>query len=500
MWTNSLPWLGALLFCAPPALSPSQAASPRHPEHARAPPPGEEGAPLTPEGRENLGDGENDIEDAWVWPAVKGGWTEVEVALRAAATAPSVTRALAAREEASEAARRVSVGFLPSLEGLARYNRLSQVDLPDIDFGPENGPGRNPFPVILDRYRLSASADVPISDLFLRILPRYQAALGRARARALEHLAERERSALLGREALLEMVRARSQVAVARASARALARNLEDVSARVRAGTVPPADRLEVEARLADVEVRLARLGASAQVREVALAVLLDLGPDARLESGVQLGPVPASSYETVYALYERAVQARFEVRALEEAIGAASDEKREAIAGMLPSLGGTAQVLYARPNPRIIPQQERFDLTWRAGVALTWSPTGALEAEHLADEAEARVVAARADLQDLFRSLRQEAARALTDHQASRRAAEAAQAGLAAAEETYRVRSRQLAAGVATPREVIDAEAQLAEARATLLDAWIDGRLARARIDRLIASAMPPADREPRE
>ncbi|KAF0166033.1 MAG: hypothetical protein FD160_4065, partial [Caulobacteraceae bacterium] len=65
--------------------------------------------------------------------------------------------------------------------------------------------------------------------------------------------------------------------------------------------------------------------------------------------------------------------------------------------------------------------------------------------------------------------------------------ALEAAKVGITAAEESYRVRREQFRAGAAVATDVVYAEADLRRARLELVNAAIDIRIARARLNRAL-------------
>jgi outer membrane protein TolC len=64
----------------------------------------------------------------------------------------------------------------------------------------------------------------------------------------------------------------------------------------------------------------------------------------------------------------------REERRALELRIDAADQQVSAAKGGKLPVIAVTGGYDYARPNPRIFPRADRWDDSWDAGVAATWS------------------------------------------------------------------------------------------------------------------------------
>jgi outer membrane protein TolC len=90
-------------------------------------------------------------------------------------------------------------------------------------------------------------------------------------------------------------------------------------------------------------------------------------------------------------------------------------------------------------------------------------------------------------DLQQLEDGLRIEVSQAYEAYKAARDAMEASKAGIAAAEESFRVRREQFRAGAAVATDVIDAENEVQIARLNLVNAAIDGRIAKARLDRAV-------------
>ena len=91
------------------------------------------------------------------------------------------------------------------------------------------------------------------------------------------------------------------------------------------------------------------------------------------------------------------------------------------------------------------------------------------------------------AELAALEDALRREVAEAYAAYVAASQAMSAALTGIAAAEESHRVRREQFRAGAAVATDVIDAEAELRKARLELINAAIDARIAGARLDRAV-------------
>jgi outer membrane protein TolC len=173
------------------------------------------------------------------------------------------------------------------------------------------------------------------------------------------------------------------------------------------------------------------------------------------------------------------ATQRRFDFRALDLGISARVKQAQAEIALGFPRLSAFGTVEDARPNPRVFPQSDTFKFTWLAGVQLTWQlgDTLTAEAEHKRLIAEADEL--RADRENLYRGTRIEVLSAMEALQLAQLSLVTTQKGLAAAEESYRVRRELQAAQRATAVELVDAETDLTRARIAALNARVDLRVA---------------------
>jgi len=152
--------------------------------------------------------------------------------------------------------------------------------------------------------------------------------------------------------------------------------------------------------------------------------------------------------------------------------------------AAYIPTAGVFANATYANPNPRYFPPEAAWHATWAVGVSLTWTPTDIPGAQADATFAEARgdaLAAQRNALRDLL-------AVEVVQHFESARAAGAKVAAtdkqLESASEAYRVTRSLYANARATTSNVLDAEADLARARLAWVNARVDARVARARLE----------------
>ena len=484
------PATGAAAPGTPAAPRPSPAAGTQAPVDAAQPAPGEtdslfELAQSLREGSESL--------------------TAGQAAVQAVRTAPSVRRAQAANERARAAASLALVAVYPRLELEARYTRLSERDdVISSSFGDtftdlfaqlqELLGSDEPLPTVmssldlpLNQYQLQARLAFPLSDLFFQILPRYSASKRIAESQALTARAETETVALQAREAFYNYARGRAALLVARSALEQSEAQRRDVASLVSAGTLARVELMRADAQVATAQVALARAQGAVAVGRTVLRSLLHKPGEQDIAIDEALGqPMPALS-QSKDQLLATALRRRPELQALRILTEAQDDNISADKADRLPKLSIGGAFDYANPNQSVNPYAEEWNESWTVFAALTWSPNDFAAAGARAGQTEAERTQTLADMQAFEDALRREVAQAYEDYQASRQAMEAALTGIRAAEESYRVRREQFRAGAAVATDVIDAEAELRRARLELINAAIDVRIARARLDRAV-------------
>ncbi|MFW5738741.1 MAG: TolC family protein [Myxococcota bacterium] len=451
------------------------------------------GAATTARGQPKAEEGDKPRPAAWVASVSPqpGGLTADEVALRAVRVAPEVEGAKASADEAREAAARARTQFIPNLDLLASYTRLSDIDRPDLGVGPGASSG-DLFPVILDNYLLRASLTMPVSDYFFTILPRYESAAHMAAVATLRAEAERENIALQAKQALYQYIRAKASAAVALQSVTLIEQNVRDLEAGLRAGTIPRSDLTQARARLAEARVESLRANGQIDVTEMRLRRLLDLPIERPVVIGeaVATNPPPLPASQTV--LLRTALAQRPEVRAMRKLVAARTESVNAEQGAYLPSLSLSGRVDYANPNPRVFPQQAEFRSSWQATAAVSWSPTALFGTSHRVDEARARAAQARADLAALEDGTAIEATDARVAFFVALESIGAARDGVESALTAYHDRSARLRVGEATITQVLEAESSLRQAQLLLVDAYVALRIAQARLEHLVGRSVP--------
>jgi outer membrane protein len=423
--------------------------------------------------------------------------TADEVAALSVRTGPSVARAKAAASKSAEAASQALVAVYPRLDLEARYNRLEGVD--DVMIAGMT------LAVPRDRYALEAKLTIPLSDMFLQILPRYRAAKDIAEAQRLSAQAEEQTVALMAREAFYNYARARASLLVAQSSLAQTEAQQRDVESLVSAGSMARVELMRAQAQVASATGALARTEGAVAIARTALRTLLHREGQEDFAITENLSePLPALR-EDNDRLLQRAVNNRSELRGLRALLSAHERTIGASNRGKLPKVVVGATYDYAKPNPNVISFEAEppWSDNWMFFGALSWSPNDFATAGTQAGQAEADRTQTLADIQALTDALRREVTQAAEDFRSAQKAMEAGLVGIRAADESYRVRREQFRAGAAVAIDVIDAESDLRRARLELINAAIDVRIADARLARATEgspnhSAAQPSGNQP--
>jgi outer membrane protein TolC len=418
-----------------------------------------------------------------------------DAAAIAVKSAPSVARSAAASDQAREAASQSLVAVYPRLDLVGQYTHFSKVG--PIRFRAESTSGGMPIefevtPPLLDQYLLQAKVSYPVSDLFFSILPRYKAAKRAVEAQQYNTAAEGNTVALNTREAFYNYARARAALLVARSSQAQTEAQLKDVASLVAAGTVARVEQMRAEANVASSRVAVARAEGAVAIARNALRTLLHRPGDQDIAMTEDFAQVLPPLADTKEQLLEAAIKQRSELRSLSIMLDVHDRNIRANDGDKLPKLGVSAVGDLGNPNQRSTSFERKWVGTWAVIGTLSWSPNDFAVADARADQVGAQRAQTLADIAALEDALRSEVSQAVEDYSAAQQAVDAAATGIRAAEETYRVRREQFRAGAAVATDVVIAESDLNRARLELVNAAIDLRIARARLDHALERNTP--------
>ena len=432
------------------------------------------------------------------------GLTSDETARRAVASSHDLAGSRADVEAARAAVSSAKAGYIPKLQGTARYTRLS-------DIGPQlvgnfvvagAGTPLGPLPAgtqlqdvpvaittLVDNYVFGASIAVPLSDYLLRTAPGVDAAEKGQSASEQQLRASVEDVELNARTVYYAWARAVLNVAVAEDALTTANGHLEDARHLQAAGSLSRADVLRAESSVAQAQLGVVHARSAAEVSATRLHIVLhDDGGTALAIGEDVLGDVPGDE-EDVATLTRRALENRPELRALAESAAAARAHATVQRAGYLPRVDLVGNVTYADPSPRIIPQKEEFRGTWDVSAMLTWTPSDIFGTSSAVRETEARAAQIDSRRESAADSIRLEVESAWQAVKEARQAIATTAIALTTAEESYKVRRSQFLNGRATGLELTDTELEQTRARFDAIDARIELRVARASLRRAVAA-----------
>lgn len=481
----------AVAQAVPPAPPPAPAAEPPAPSTsapAAAPAPAPEVvAPAAP--RPNLGG-----------TAVAGGALTADlVGRRAAETSYSARAAQEAVRSAAVKVDQAWSNYLPRLSGKFSYTRLSEFTPPSATGGgsivgtpqPAGTPNPTPtvavgftFPLVLNQWALEAQLVVPISDYFLRINQGYAAATNSQDAARLDVVTARAKSAAEGRVAYYNWLRARGAVVVATQSLEAVKVHLADAKNLLAVGSASRADVLRAETAVAGAELAVERTKNLAALTEKQVSLAIHAKEDEALVPGEGIDGEVAPFVGSLPQLIAEAKAGRYEIKSIDASASAARKQAEAYRGGAYPSLAAFGSALYANPNQRRFPLSNEWFGTWALGAQVTWSPNDAYGSLAGAKDVEANVARVEAQREAVRDGVELEVTQAFQAVREADFAAVSSKRQLASAEEAHRVARELFVNGRATSTTLTDAEADLTRARLEQLNARIEARAARVRLE----------------
>jgi outer membrane protein TolC len=435
-------------------------------------------------------------------PGTPGAITAEQVAQRAAT---SSYQAKAAEENLAAAGARADqqwVNYLPRLGLLGRYTRLSEFTPPSISgggaiVGTPQPPGTlNPspttavafsFPLVFDNYLLQATIAVPISDYFLRIGKAYSAATQSEEAARFDVAASRAKSYSDGKVAYFTWLRARGAVGVAEQSLAVARAHLKDAENQFTVGNASKADVLLAQTQVAAAELAVERAKSGVVITERQVRIAVHGKEDEILLPAESLQGTVAAQPAPLKQLVADAHAQRPEIKSIDKNADAARKLASVQRAGRYPVLSGFGEATYANPNQRRFPQQQEWFPTWSAGAQITWSPNDIITAGAGGADADARAAALDAQKYATRDGIELEVTQAYQAIIEADAATASTQRQLESAVEGYRVARELFNNGRGTATTLMDAEIVLARTRFDHLNARVDARIARIRLDHAV-------------
>ncbi len=439
---------------------------------------------------------------------VPGGITAEQVATRAAATSYQAKAASETANAASAKADAAWNNYLPRLGLKASYTRLSEFTLPNFPgIGVQPGtvasgtcvancpPGtpaasaplyyvNAPFPQLFDQWLTQATISIPISEYLLRINQTHTAATKQEEAARWDVTTARAKSYSDGKIAYFTWLRAIGGTRVAEQNLAVAQAHLKDAQNQFSVGNASKADVLRAETQVASASLMVERAKSAVVLSERQVRVATHAKDEEKLEPGESFDGPLAPAPPSVKPLFDEAMTARPEIKSIDKNAEATRKLAGVNRAARYPQLSAFGDLTYANPNQRRFPQRDQWFPTWAVGAQVTWSPNDLIGAAPASAELEARAAALEAQQQATRDAIQLEVTQAYQAVLEADTAIETTTKQLASAEEGYRVARELFNAGRGTATTLIDAETALAQTRFEHLQAKVDARLARIRLE----------------
>lgn len=373
-----------------------------------------------------------------------------------------------AAAEAAVAAAQARIGqahaaFQPRLQFSAGYQRLSEITPFAITLPLPNAEPIAITPNIPDQYQLQLSMQQPLFQGG-RLRAQLQAARQEAAATIAERNARREALAYRIAKTYWQYVEAEALTRAAEANVRRLEAHWQEARNRQAQGLLLESEVLDVKVMLEQARFAVLERRQALQLIAVTLNSLIGLPPDTPLilldrpDTTVR----PVAPFDSLWAL---ALRKRPDLATLRHIIARANALQTIARAAWWPQVALVGRYLYARPNPRIIPLQDRFKGTWEIGLSLTLDLWNGLRTHHQVAEAVALRQQTEAQEAATLRALEVTLAQARLDVEQAYERLRLARLVVQQAEARYTLVRYQFTQGLRTSRDLLDAEAALMQA-----------------------------------
>lgn len=430
---------------------------------------------------------------------VAGGVTSDEIVKQALEHSPELRKALLSEDTAAANAARAKIAFAPRFDFSGKYTRLSRVNMPKFDFiggifpllqpvydeaGLTLPPAPAPqalFPQVLDQFYLQASAMLPVTDIFLTVIPTYKAAAKSLEVAKLRRQASELQVSHDARVAFYSYAHVIGAVLVAQKAVALLERNVADLESLVAAGTATQTDLIRAQAELGKARVRAVEISGMQEVALARLKAITGATVDGARPIGEALVGTQLSVTPSVADIESEAKRSRPEFLALKRLVDVRTLLTKARRNAQYPKLAPFANFVYANPNPRILPPEKEWNHSWDVGVMLSWSPNDSVYAHTQYKDSLIELKSVHEDLKLVEDGITVEAASAVASHRTAVAGVDAAQKSLEAAHRYQTDERALMLAGAATPNDVLQAQTQLTRAALDWVDAFINVRMAEA-------------------
>jgi outer membrane protein TolC len=425
-----------------------------------------------------------------------GGMTADEIVKLALVHSPELKKAELSEDTARANKARAQIAFAPRIDLLGKFTHLSYLkpdnsfsDLftgiaklldPDADPNAPKKSGTSLTP-LREQWYGQASVTLPVTDMFLSVIPQYKGVAYLAEVAARRTEASELQVSYDARMAFYGYAHVIGAVVVAQRSVQLYEANVQDLEALVQAGTATQTDLIRARSELAKMKVHVVEFTGQLDVALARLAIITGSEMNGTRGIGEPFVGIDMSSTPEVSKLAADAKRSRPEIialRKLEDARKYLASSKRGA---QYPQLKGFFNGYYSNALPRVIPPKNQGRAAWDVGVSLSYSPNDSIFAHTQYKDALTDLASVQQDLRLVEDGIDMEAAQAVATHRSAVANTQAATESLEAARRYQADQRSLLLAGATTPNDVLESQLLLTRAALEWVDSFISVRMAEA-------------------
>ncbi len=292
---------------------------------------------------------------------------------------------------------------------------------------------------------------------------------------------------LRARLAYWDAVATRAGLNAARAQEQRATRLLADAQALREAGMAVRADVLSAEARLATAQVEVIVHGAEADNAEAALRSLLEITDEVEL---VMSHAVAIPTHPPGLAvLRKEAIESRTELDMVDSRSASLIHREQAVNSARKPAVALGAHWMVAKPNVRYFPLEDTWNDSWGVDLRATWTLFDGHRTRADAAVVRYQRQTLESDRKEMVRYISLEVETAHRDLVSALAAIDATTASVRAADSREEAVQERYEAGLAPISDVLDAQADLADAELSEIVARAAAWIADARLKRALGS-----------
>jgi outer membrane protein TolC len=370
--------------------------------------------------------------------------------------------------------------LFPLLRFQASYQRLSNI--PPFEVSVPIFPQPIQIsPVILNNYNLKLSLQQPLFTGF-RLLSLKSAAEYNYESSGYDYKKSLNDVAFNIQNAFWSYYKAGQLKKLLEENLRLTKMHLDDTRNFLKSGLATQNDLLKLEVQYSNTQLQLIESENNIDIARSNLNKLIGLPLEA--STGIDAGVL-----DTVFVNYkmddliEQAKENRNDLKSLQSRVKASDKSITAANSGWYPSIYLIGDYYYSKPNPRIIPAENKFKDTWDIGVSLQWDLWNWGYTSSKTAQAEEQKVQIETSLSQLNDAVELEVYQTFLTYKRSIDKIKVSRQSVEQSEENYRGIQAKYNQQVATSTDLIDAEVSLLQSKTNLTNALVDFQLAKAKL-----------------